>query len=649
MSRRFVTLRGAAHPYPPISDYALIGDCHSAALISRAGSIDWCCLPRFDSDSCFGRLLDWQQGGYFLISPLGKVQVSREYLQHTMVLVTTYRAGRNLARVIDFFSMREGGRHRPRRELVRIIEGLRGSMRFQVEIKPRLDYGDVKPWIYPGGRNARFAVGSNTGLRIFGDVELALQNDHDLSGEVLIRAGRRSSIGVQFFQPEEANTVRQRLKPGVELYGHYRETIRWWKRWAERMVYVEQHGACIIRSALTLKALTFAPTGAIVAAPTTSLPEGIGGERNWDYRYCWIRDSIFTVWALTGVGLGAEADGVRHFIQRAAAGNADELQVLYGVDGQRRLTEIELHQLQGWRESRPVRIGNGAAGQYQADMYGLVMEFAWRWSTQGNRPAPAYWKFLAQIVETAIARWRKPDRGIWEIRSRPLHFVHSKVMCWAAVNRGVALAEKYGFPAPLGRWREERDAIRAAIEKRGIDHRRGIFVRSFGSRDVDAALLLLPSVDFIDYRDDRMMRTAEVICRQLMRDGLLLRYRHEDGLRGSEGVFLACTFWLAECLARQGRKRQAIAVFRRGAACANDLGLFAEQYSPSGRQMLGNFPQGLTHLAHITAALALLDVLPQTRTRQFYIPSARHHAVPTAVSRGANGHVARKKRSAARA
>ncbi len=608
-------------------------------MVSRAGSIDWCCLPRFDSDSCFGRLLDWERGGHFLITPQGKAQVTREYLRHTLVLVTRYRVGRNVARVIDFFSMRTGGRDRPRRELVRIIEGVRGSMRFDIQIRPRLDYGEVKPWIFSGGRHAHFAVGSNTGLRVFGDVPLEMFAEHELRAEVTTRARRRWYLGVQFIPPEEAHSTPQRRAAGRELHAHYLETVRWWQRWSERMVYIERHGACIIRSALTLKALTFAPTGAIVAAVTTSLPERVGGERNWDYRFCWIRDSIFTVWALTGVGLVAEADGVRHFIQRAAAGNADELQVLYAVDGQRRLPEIELPKLQGWRDSRPVRIGNGAAGQYQADMFGLVLELTWRWSTRGNRPAPVYWNFLCQIVETAIGRWRERDRGIWEIRSRPLHFVQSKVMCWAAVNRGVALAEKYGFEAPLKRWRAVRDQIRQAIETRGMDRRRGIFVRSFGSRDVDAALLLLPSVDFIPYEDERMVRTTEVICEQLMHDGLLLRYRHEDGLQGSEGVFLACTFWLAECLARQGRQRQALAVFRRAASCGNDVGLFAEQYSRSGRQMLGNYPQGLTHLAHITAALALLDVLPQPRTRRSYAPSARHQ-VPTAC-----GHAEREVQS----
>ncbi len=574
--------RGAAHPYPDISDYALIGDCQTAALISRAGSIDWCCLPRFDSDSCFGRLLDWQHGGHFTIRPAGQPRVSREYMKNSLVLVTTYRLGRNSARVIDFFSMREGGRRRPRRELVRIIEGIRGNMSFDISIVARLDFGEVKPWIFRSGPHAHFAIGSNTGLRIFGDVDLAIVADHDLCAQVRVGAGQKIHLGVQFVHPEETDALRLRYKGGAELQAHFRETLEWWRNWSSKIVYEDGPGTNLVRSAITLKALTFAPTGAIVAAVTTSLPEQTGGERNWDYRYCWIRDSIFTVWALSGTGAESEAEGVRKFIQRSSAGNVEDLQVLYAVDGKRRLTEITLDHLEGWRGSRPVRIGNAAERQYQADMYGLVVELAWQWSERGHRPSRTYWMFLRQIIEAVIQKWQLPDRGIWEVRSRPLHFVHSKVMCWAAINSGIELAEKYDFDAPLSRWRPARDELRAAIEKRGIDHERGIFVRSFGSKDVDAALLLLPITGFVTYDDERMIRTTDVISRELMQDGLLLRYRSEDGLSGSEGVFLACS--------------------------ANDLGLFAEEYSPRERKMLGNFPQGLTHLSHIGAALSLLDV-----------------------------------------
>ncbi len=601
--------------YPPLADYALIGDCHSAALVSRQGSIDWCCLPRFDSDSCFGRLLDWENGGYFQISPAGRFSSRREYLEKSLVLITTYRSGTGEARVIDFFAMRPGGRQRPRREIVRIVEGVSGSLRLNVRFVPRLDFGEVKPWVRPNSGGAYVAVGSNAGLLVFGDAPLHPGSDHDLECVLDVHAESRYHIGVQFLPPEESEHGHVAQREVAQLQEHYEETLRWWREWSAKIKCEDGRlppgrgsGPAVARSAIVLKALCYAPTGAIIAAPTTSLPEEIGGERNWDYRFCWLRDSIFTVHALSNLGLQAEAAGMRRFIQRTASGNAEELQVLYAVDGKRRVPEIDLPKLDGWRGSRPVRIGNGAAQQFQADMYGLVMELSWRWSERGEQPDENYWRFLTAIVEVAIARRHLPDRGIWEVRSRPLHFVQSKVMCWAAVDGGIALAERYGLPAPLDRWREERDGMRKDIEKRGYDRKRGIFVRSYGSRDLDAALLLLPAVDFVAWDDERMVRTAEAIRKDLSHNGLVRRYKAEDGLRGKEGVFVACTFWLAECLAHQGRRKEARAAFERACRCGNDLGLFAEEFQPEREEMLGNFPQGLTHLAHVSAALALEKV-----------------------------------------
>jgi GH15 family glucan-1,4-alpha-glucosidase len=591
--------------YPPIADYALIGDCHSAALVSRQGSIDWCCLPRFDSDSCFGRLLDARNGGYFQISPAGRCSSRREYLEKSLVLVTTFRSASGEARLIDFFAMRAGGRQRPRREIVRIVEGVRGTLRLNVRIVPRLDFGEVKPWVRPSSGGGYVAVGSNTGLAIFSDAALRPGSDHDLEGVLEVHGESRYHIGLQFLPPEESETQHLAEREVPRLQDHYEETLRWWRDWSQKILHPDGHGVSVVRSAIVLKALCYAPTGAIIAAPTTSLPEEAGGERNWDYRFCWLRDSIFTVHALGNLGLQAEAAGMRRFIQRTASGNAHELQVLYAVDGKRRMPEIELKTLDGWRGSRPVRIGNGAAEQFQADMYGLVMELSWRWSERGEQPDENYWRFLTAIVEVAIARRHLPDRGIWEVRSRPLHFVQSKVMCWAAVDGGIALAERYSLPAPLDRWREEREGMRKDIERRGYDRKRGIFVRSYGSKDVDAALLLLPAVDFVAWDDERMVRTTDAIRKELSRDGLVLRYDAHDGLRGKEGVFVACTFWLAECLAHQRRRKEAREAFKRACRCANDLGLFAEEYQPKQREMLGNFPQGLTHLAHVSAALAL--------------------------------------------
>lgn len=602
-------------PYPPISDYALIGDCHSAALVSRSGSIDWCCLPRFDSDSCFGRLVDWNQGGYFAITPVGRYRARREYRPESLILVTTFTTRTGEARVVDFFAMRSGGRLHPRRELIRVIHGLRGHISFDIAMVPRLDFGEVKPWIYVSGAGAYSAVGSNAGLRIFGDVPLKLCGDHDLRATVEVRPGQLYHLGLQFFRPDETQKPRSAKQDIAAMKAHYLETIQWWKDWIGKVRYRDGHGVSIMRSAITLKALSYAPTGAITAAVTTSLPEHVGGERNWDYRFCWIRDSIFTVRALNTLGLGAEADGVRRFIQRSAAGNASELQVMYGVDGKRRLTELTLKTLEGWRGSRPVRIGNAAYDQFQLDMYGMIVQLSHRWSEHGVAPEPDYWDFLVEIVEAAIEKSRLPDRGIWEIRSRPRHFVHSKVMCWAAVDGGISLAEKYLLTAPLERWRHERDELRRNIEAHGVDHKRGIFVESYGSKKVDAALLLLPGTDFIAFDDSRMIKTTRAIQEELSWGGLILRYKSEDGLRGREGVFLACTYWLVECLARQGQHREALRVFNRANAAGNDLGLFAEQYAPQRREMLGNFPQGLTHLAHISAALALSPKPSRRRPR----------------------------------
>ncbi len=613
--------------YPPIADYALIGDCHSAALVSRSGSIDWCCLPRFDSASCFGRLLDWRSGGYFEVTPRGRCRVRREYLADSLVLATTFSSGATEARLIDFFAMREGGRVHPRRELVRIIEGVKGRMRFTVRIVPRFDYGEVRPWIRRDGHSAFIAAGGNTGLLMFGDVALEADDAHSLRAEVRIASGERLHLALQFVAPEELHTASVRAEDRSRLAAHYEETLRWWREWASKLTYPEAVGAEVVRSAIVLKALTYAPTGAIIAAPTTSLPERAGGARNWDYRFSWVRDSVFTVHALSELGLAAEADGFRRFIQRSAAGNAEDLQVLYAVDGRRRTVEIELEQLDGWRGSRPVRIGNGAARQFQADMFGLVLELSWRWSERGRPEAEEYWTFLKGIVEAAASKWRLPDRGIWEIRSRPRHFVHSKVMCWAAVNRGIALAERYSLPAPIGRWRKVREEIRRAIESRGIDRTRGNFVESFGSSDVNAALLLIPTVEFVSYDDERMLRTTDAIYRDLRKSGLIQRYRSADGLPRGEGVFLPCTFWLAECLAHQGRRREARALFAHASACANDLGLFAEEFEPRSRQLLGNFPQGLTHLAQISAALALNGFAPSAEGAP---PAERLAAGPTA-------------------
>ena len=355
---------------------------------------------------------------------------------------------------------------------------------------------------------------------------------------------------------------------------------------------------------MVLKALTYEPTGAIVAAATTSLPESPGGDLNWDYRYSWIRDSFFSVRSLAEIGFTSEADRFRRFIERSAAGGAEGMQIMYGVGGERRLTEASLEHLEGYRGARPVRAGNAAANQLQLDAYGTLLELPWRWHQRGNSPDDDYWRFLMELVENAAKLWSKPDHGIWETRGKPRHFVHSKVMCWAALDRGLRLAEECMRRAPVKKWEKTRDEIRAVVEGEGYDKERGVFVQSFGSKQLDAALLLLPKVDFVDYKDQRMVRTAEAIRNELDNDGLVRRYRLKSR---EEGAFVACSFWLVECLARQDRFDEARHVFDRAVAAGNDLGLFSEEYDTRQDELLGNFPQGLSHLSHITAALAIVE------------------------------------------
>jgi GH15 family glucan-1,4-alpha-glucosidase len=598
--------------YPPIGDYALIGDCHTAALVSTRASIDWCCMPRFDSASVFGRLLDWDRGGHFAITPADdSASVFRAYVEDTLVLVTTFETATGEARIYDSFSMVEGGAQHPRRELLRIVEGVRGTVEMRATISPRFDYAEIAPWLRHHGERFYSAVGGNDALVISADVDLQPSDHHDLHATFTIRAGSRARFAVGWAPPESIDPRPPEPASADELDQRLDETVGWWQSWAAKAAAATDSTAR--RSAIVLKALTHAPTGAVVAAVTTSLPEDLGGERNWDYRYTWIRDSQFTVRSLGEVGCDAEADGFRRFVERSAAGSADSLQIMYGVGGERRLTELELATLSGYAGSRPVRIGNAASQQLQLDVYGYLLDLAWRWHQRGQSPDDDYWRFLLSLVDAAAERWQEPDRGIWEVRGEPQHFVHSKAMCWTAVDRGIRLAEACLRQAPVRRWKHTAREIQDAIDADGYDEDLGIFVRSFGSTDVDAALLLLPAFGYVDYDDERMIRTTDAIRVELDDGGLLRRYRSEDGLRGGEGVFIACTFWLAETLAHQGRLADAQEAFDRAAATSNDVGLFAEEFDAKHKALLGNIPQGLSHLSHLTAALALVRGPDQLR------------------------------------
>lgn len=592
--------------YPPIDHYGFIADCHSAALICKSGSIDWCCMPRIDSNSCFGRLLDSKKGGYCRIAPVAKHEIRRRYLKGTLVLETVFQTQSGQARLTDCFTMRAGGAHDPHHQILRIVEGLSGQVELSVTIAARFDLGAVKPWIRRYRENGYIALGGCHGLLVSGDMPIGIQQRHDLMGTLTVAAGQRQRLSIIHRPPEILDEDGVDIPGSDELDRRLKETISWWENWTDQGRCEGPFADHLQRSAIVLKGLSNAPTGAIAAAATTSLPESPGGSRNWDYRFSWIRDSAFTVRALAQLGYAKEADGFRRFIERSAAGSAKQLQILYGVGGERRLHEFEVGELEGYRGAKPVRIGNAAEHQLQLDAFGEIIDLAWRWHCRGHSPDDDYWAFLVDLIDKVCRCWQTPDRGIWEMRGAPRHFVHSKVMCWAALDDGIRLAEAIGRDAPIEKWADTREKVRRAVETKGVDGERGVFIQAFGHSCMDASLLLLPQVDFVAYDDPRMIRTTDAVQAELCENGLLRRYPHgKDDLQGREGVFLACSFWLAECLARQGRKDQAREVFGDALATGNDLGLFAEEFDPDTHEMLGNFPQGLTHLSLITAAIAL--------------------------------------------
>lgn len=617
MDNKIDSARRPPTTYPLIEDYAYISDCHCGALVSLDGSVDWCCMPRFDDDSSFGRLLDWKKGGHCSITPSSPYEVSRRYLPGTLVLETTFRTAEGEARLIDFFAMDEEELPTPRLDMIRIVEGVSGEVELRIEICPRFDSGEIVPYL--GQREkACIAVGSNQGLLITSEAVLEMDHCGMFSATCRISPGQRQRMMIQFEFPEEIEEAAAgELPDGQELDVRLERTVAWWKKWSAQMRSPFEIDHQTLASALLLKGLTFEKTGAVIAAATTSLPEWIGGERNWDYRYSWVRDSVFTVRVLHELGFVAEADRFHQFIQRSSAGSADELQIMYGIDGKRRLPEVELDWLEGYRESRPVRAGNGAAKQVQLDIYGELLEMAWAWHVNGHHTEPDYWRFLCSVIDTVEKRWEKEDHGIWEVRSDGAHHVHSKVMCWAAVNRAIQIAQDDRYDAPLDKWITMRERMRKVIEEKGYDQERGIFTQTFGGKHLDGALLLLPRVEFLDYRDPRMVRTTDAICEELDRGGLLLRYAIADGFPHPEGVFLPCTFWLVECLAYQGRLELAWKYYERALACANDVGLFSEEYDVENGHMLGNIPQGLTLVSQITARLALAEAEGEFKGKKF--------------------------------
>ncbi len=600
--------------YPPIEDYGFISDCHCIALISRHGSVDWCCMPRMDADSCFGRLLDWDKGGCFELMPADpQFTMERRYLPGTMILESRFRLAGGEVCVHDFFDARpvqEDSHQLPlerRHRLFRVVECLAGVVEMRTRVSPRLDFGQIIPMIQQRGPQVFTAVGGSQGLLVRASFALQLVEHRDLTANFRLVAGERACMVIAYAAPETLGQIAQEAFDWAGAQSCLDQTRRWWEMWTARARGGEQIDPHILRSALVLRALMYEPTGAICAAGTTSLPEAIGAHRNWDYRFSWVRDSVFAVRVLYRLGHEDEATRFLRFIRRASAGSARQLQIMYAVDGKRRLTEIELNWLEGYRGSQPVRIGNMAHVQNQLDVFGEILEIAWLWHSSGKSIDREYWDFLSSVVDTVCHKWMETDHGIWEFRGPARHFVHSKVMCWAALDHGLKLAQENGFEAPVQAWTAALNDIRQAIETRGYDARRGIFVQDFDSGHLDASLLLVPRTGFVDYRDPRMLRTTDAICKALDRNGLLERYSSPDSLDGCEGAFLACTFWLVNCLARQGRRELAQTYYQRAMACCNDLGLFAEEYDVEQHNMLGNYPQALTHVSQMVAKLALSE------------------------------------------
>jgi GH15 family glucan-1,4-alpha-glucosidase len=595
----------------PIADYGLLSDCHTAALVSSGGAVDWFCAPRFDSDSVFGRLLDEERGGHWTIAPTTAAETRRDYLDGTLVLETTFATREGEVRLLDCLLMPPPPRRDHRRRLLRTVEGIRGSVELEMRFAPRFHYGEVDSWLRRHESGAHSATGGGCSLLLWSPATIERAQDApELYAAFTVRQGDRIPFLMTSLPPEELEAGHWEA-PGVEgVERALDETLDWWRRWLERLSVAGSGAAGLTRSALVLKALAYEPTGAMVAAPTTSLPETPGGRRNWDYRYSWIRDSVLASRSLASVGCEDEADAFRRFVERAAVGNAADLQIAYGVGGEHVRAERELEHLSGYGGARPVRVGNDGASQMQLDACAELVVQSWDWHERGHPPDDDYWRFLTTLVDSVVERWTMPDAGIWEWRGERRHFVHSKVMCWAALDRALHLADESSREVPEADWRSAREEIREAVEHEGYDEDRGVFVQAFGSTDLDAALLRLPVLGFVDYRDERMVRTTDAIADDLAcgEGGLLRRYAADDSLDGNEGAFLACSFWLAEVLAGQGRHERARAVFDEAVAAASPLGLFSEELDSETGEPIGNFPQALTHLSHIEAGLALSEL-----------------------------------------
>jgi GH15 family glucan-1,4-alpha-glucosidase len=576
-----------------IEDYGLIGDTRTAALVARNGSIDWLCLPHFDSGACFAALLGDSRHGRWLISPVSAPAAERRrYRAQTLILETELETADGAVRLIDFMTPWQG-----EPDLIRIVEGVRGDVRMQMELIIRFDYGSIVPWVRKMDGHLRVIAGPDA-LSLWTTVS-TYGNDLTTRADFVLHEGERVSF-LMMWHP--SHTIPpEPFDPMLAL----EKTERWWREWCGRCTYEGPWHEQVQRSLITLKALTYAPTGGIVAAPTTSLPEKIGGVRNWDYRYCWLRDATYTLYALMIGGYTEEAAAWRNWLLRAVAGDPSTLHIMYGMHGERRLPELELPWLPGYEGSRPVRIGNAAVNQLQLDVYGEVMDALHLARRAGLPPDADAWALQRALISHLESAWRQPDEGIWEVRGPRRHFTHSKIMAWVAFDRAVKAVERYGADGPVDRWRQLRAEVHAEVCDKGFDARRNTFTQYYGSEDLDASLLMIPLVGFLRATDPRVIGTVKAIERELMSDGFVQRYQpheHIDGLPPGEGAFIACTFWLADNYELQGRRDDARQLFERLLGLCNDLGLLAEQYDPMLRRQLGNFPQAFSHVMLINTA-----------------------------------------------
>jgi GH15 family glucan-1,4-alpha-glucosidase len=583
----------------PIGDYALLGDCHSAALVSRDGSVDWACFPRFDSPAVFCRILDAERGGSFFVAPEGPRESARRYRTDTNVLVTTFRGEGGVVELTDCMPLRADGEDpaRPVSEhaVLRRVRCLEGDAVVRVVFAPRFEYGSFVPRFSLHDRHEASVVGGADALFLTATRPLE-RTDARIRGRWPLRAGEEAWIECRWARADR----ERRREPSAQRFADALDgTVAFWRGWMASCRADGPHAEAVRRSALVLKALTFAPTGAVVAAPTTSLPERIGGARNWDYRYTWIRDATLTLTSLMVGGFSSEAAAFKGFVERTGAGRPDDLRIMYGIKGRRALPEIELPHLGGHRGSRPVRIGNGAAGQTQLDCYGQLLEAAWLYARIGGALSEGNWRVLGGYADVVCRRWREPDHGIWEMRDAPRHFLHSKLHCWLALDRAVRLARLQGGGGAVPRWARERDAIRRAVLADA--DRRGWFSQALGNDVPDASALVVPALGFLPARDPRVGRTLEVVAKELGQGALLHRYRGRDGLAGGEGAFLLCSFWQVDALTHAGRVEEAERVLDAVLALANDVGLFAEEALPETGEALGNFPQAFTHMALVTS------------------------------------------------